>query len=77
MAAIRRGKPSATLSSERIWSLRRHQSARDLFPQVAGSTVNPQCCWDWWGYSHIDYLDKDAPQINAIWDVAGCLAMQP
>lgn len=48
-----------------------------LFPQIAGSTVNPHGCWDWWGYSDIDYLSKDAPQIQAIWDMAGRLAMQP
>lgn len=48
-----------------------------LFPQIAGSTVNPHGCWDWWGYSGIDYLSKDAPQIQAIWDMAGRLAMQP
>jgi len=48
-----------------------------LFPQIAGSTVNPHGCWDWWGYSDINYLAKDAPQIQAIWDMAGRLAMQP
>ena len=48
-----------------------------LYPQIAGSTVNPHGCWDWWGYTDIDYLDKDAPQIRAIWDMAGRLAMQP
>jgi len=48
-----------------------------LFPQIAGSVVNPGGCWDWWGYTDIDYLDKDAPQIRAIWDMAGRLAMQP
>jgi poly(3-hydroxybutyrate) depolymerase len=48
-----------------------------LFPQIAGSTVNPHGCWDWWGYSDIDYLGKDAPQIQAIWEMAGRLAMQP
>ncbi len=48
-----------------------------LFPQIAGSTVNPHGCWDWWGYSDIDYLGKDAPQIEAIWDMAKRLAMQP
>ena len=48
-----------------------------LFPQVAGSLVNPHGCWDWWGYSDIDYLGKDAPQIQAIWDMVGRLAMQP
>lgn len=48
-----------------------------LFPQVAGSLVNPHGCWDWWGYSDIDYLDRDAPQIEAIWAMATRLAMQP
>jgi hypothetical protein len=47
-----------------------------LFPQVAGSAVT-YGCWDWWGYSDIDYLSKDAPQIQAIWDMVGRLAMQP
>lgn len=48
-----------------------------LFPQVAGSVVNPAGCWDWWGYSDIDYLGKDAPQIAAIWAMAERLAAQP
>lgn len=48
-----------------------------LFPQVAGSVVNPHGCWDWWGYSDIDYLGKDAPQIAAIWAMAGRLAARP
>ena len=48
-----------------------------LFPQVAGSVVNPHGCWDWWGYSDIDYLAKDAPQIAAIWAMAERLAAQP
>src|SRR5262245_42717413 len=38
-----------------------------LFPQIAASVVNPHGCWDWWGYSDIDYLSKDAPQIKAVW----------
>lgn len=48
-----------------------------LFPQIAGSMVNPHGCWDWWGYSDIDYLAKDAPQIKAVWAMAERLAMQP
>ena len=48
-----------------------------LFPQVAGSIINPHGCWDWWGYTDIDYLGKDAPQIEAIWGMAQRLAMQP
>lgn len=38
-----------------------------LFPQVKASTLNPQGCWDWWGYTGVDFLAKDAPQIAAIW----------
>ena len=37
-----------------------------LFPQVEASTINPQACWDWWGYSGGDYLKKSAPQIMAV-----------
>lgn len=48
-----------------------------LFPQVSGSLVDPHGCWDWWGYSDIDYLGKDAPQIEAIWAMAERLATQP
>jgi poly(3-hydroxybutyrate) depolymerase len=48
-----------------------------LFPQVAGSVVNPNGCWDWWGYTGIDYLGQDAPQIAAIWAMAQGLAMEP
>ena len=45
-----------------------------LFPQIASSAVNPQGCWDWWGYSGLDYLSKDAPQISALWKMVERLA---
>jgi len=48
-----------------------------LFPQVTASTVNPQGCWDWWGYTGLDYLGKDAPQIKAIWSLVERLAERP
>ena len=48
-----------------------------LFPQVSASTVNPQGCWDWWGYTGLDYLGKDAPQIAAIWAMVEHLAQAP
>jgi hypothetical protein len=38
-----------------------------LFPQVAASPLNPQGCWDWWGYTGSDYLTKEAPQIKAVY----------
>jgi hypothetical protein len=37
-----------------------------LFPQTATAAMNPQGCWDWWGYTGHDYLTRDAPQIIAV-----------
>lgn len=37
-----------------------------LFPQAAASPVNPQGCWDWWGYTGRDYLTRKAPQIEIV-----------
>ena len=37
-----------------------------VFPQASASTVNPQACWDWWGYTGRGYLKKSAPQIVAV-----------
>jgi len=48
-----------------------------LFPQATTSTVNPQGCWDWWGYTGLDFLGKDAPQIKAIWAMVQRLAERP
>ena len=48
-----------------------------LFPQVKASAINPHGCWDWWGYTGLDYLGKDAPQIKAIWAMVEQLAARP
>ena len=37
-----------------------------LFPQIAASPINPQGCWDWWGYTGPHYLTREAPQIAAV-----------
>ena len=37
-----------------------------LFPQTATTPLNPQGCWDWWGYTGRRYLTRDAPQIIAV-----------
>jgi poly(3-hydroxybutyrate) depolymerase len=37
-----------------------------LFPRAAGSTANPNACWDWWGYTGPGYLTKAGPQIRAV-----------
>lgn len=38
-----------------------------LFPQTAASAMNPQACWDWWGYTGSNYLTRDAAQISAVY----------
>ena len=38
-----------------------------LYPQIATMPLNPQACWDWWGYTGHDYLTKEAPQIVAVY----------
>ena len=37
-----------------------------LYPEAAASAVNPQGCWDWWGYTGADYLTREAPQIRIV-----------
>lgn len=37
-----------------------------LFPQTSTSPLNPQGCWDWWGYTGREYLTRRAPQIVAV-----------
>ena len=37
-----------------------------LFPQTATTPLNPQGCWDWWGYTGPAYLTRNAAQIVAV-----------
>lgn len=40
-----------------------------LYPQTKKSLfmpLNPQACWDWWGYTGEDYATKDGKQIQAV-----------
>ena len=37
-----------------------------LFPQASSSPMNPQGCWDWWGFTGRDYLTQDAAQITIV-----------
>lgn len=40
-----------------------------LYPQIApsqASPMNPQGCWDWWGYTDAQYATLDGQQINAM-----------
>jgi poly(3-hydroxybutyrate) depolymerase len=48
-----------------------------LFPQAARSPLNPNSCWDWWGYTARDYLSKDAPQIRGIFAMLTRMGQKP
>jgi hypothetical protein len=37
-----------------------------LFPQTATLPLNPQGCWDWWGYTGENFLTRDAKQVVAV-----------
>ncbi len=48
-----------------------------LYPQVASSKLmpmNPQGCWDWWGYTGEHYATRDGLQIAAITQMVYTLA---
>ena len=37
-----------------------------LYPQVNKSTMNPQGCWDWWGYTGADYDQRSGQQVAGV-----------
>ncbi|OAN57102.1 hypothetical protein A7X12_07645 [Sphingomonas sp. TDK1] len=37
-----------------------------LYPQVNASAMNPMGCWDWWGYSGLNFQLRHGPQIDAV-----------
>ncbi|WP_374261412.1 poly(3-hydroxybutyrate) depolymerase [Zoogloea sp.] len=58
-----------------------------LYPQVVARSgwapgsmrwlYNPKGCWDWWGYSGVDYATRNAPQIAAVRQMVARLAEAP
>ena len=47
-----------------------------LYPQTKNSTflpLNPQGCWDWWGYADENYATQDGKQIQAVKQLANAL----
>ena len=37
-----------------------------LYPQATANDLNPNGCWDWWGYTGPDYAAKPAAQISMV-----------
>lgn len=48
-----------------------------LYPQIEAGGPNPKGCWDWWGYTGLNFLSKNAPQIAAVRKMLGRLAERP
>lgn len=48
-----------------------------LFPQAAASPMNPQGCWDWWGFTGRAYLTRDAAQIGTVFRMLERLGRPP
>jgi hypothetical protein len=45
-----------------------------VYPQIESSLMNPQGCWDWWGYTGQEYDLKAGKQIAAIGSIIGAFA---
>ena len=37
-----------------------------LYPQAKRTALNPKGCWDWWGYTGVDYASKVGVQMDAV-----------
>jgi poly(3-hydroxybutyrate) depolymerase len=37
-----------------------------LYPQLTESALNPNRCWDFWGYSSSEYYGRNGPQMRAV-----------
>lgn len=37
-----------------------------VYPQAVSNALNPKACWDWWGYSGVDYASNIGVQISFI-----------
>ncbi|MFC5740834.1 PHB depolymerase family esterase [Dyella tabacisoli] len=48
-----------------------------LYPQTRASMapLNPQACWDWWGYSGTDYDSRHGVQLRWLTGVVGALGL--
>jgi poly(3-hydroxybutyrate) depolymerase len=40
-----------------------------LYPQAYPSNVNPDGCWDWWGFDGSNYAVSGGAEVSAIWSM--------
>ena len=57
------------------WADARHLVV--LYPQTRASyaPLNPKACWDWWGYSGVDYDTRKGVQLRWLANVAAALGV--
>jgi len=47
-----------------------------LYPEAMATMLNPKGCWDWWGYTGIDYCTQDAPQMATVYNMVQYLVQK-
>jgi len=47
-----------------------------VYPQIESDLMNPQGCWDWWGYTGSQYDQKSGKQISGIDAIITAFAKQ-
>ena len=66
------GDRFATASGLNEWAVQNRIVV--VYPQIESSLMNPQGCWDWWGYSGKQYDLKAGKQIAGINAIIGAFA---
>ena len=75
--AVAVGDDYATQTGLNNWADTNHMLV--LYPQTKSSMMmplNPQGCWDWWGYTGEDYANNQGQQIKAVKNIIHALAKQ-
>ncbi len=62
----------ATASGLNAWAVQNRMVV--VYPQIESTLMNPQGCWDWWGYSGTQYDLKAGQQISGISAIIGAFA---
>lgn len=48
-----------------------------LYPSVSKTILNPNGCWDWWGYTSVNYATKTGSQVSSIINMIKAIMTKP
>lgn len=71
------GNSFAKLAGFNEWAVNNNMIV--IYPQTKKSNMmpmNPQACWDWWGYTDANYATKQGKQIQAVFEMMQNAAVQ-